>query len=186
LAFQESRSAAYGLFPEQSQLESVLQTLNLAGFENEDLCVLIPAEHPIAERLRDWDYSLPQDLSPDASPECLIGWLWSYGAVVIPELGFFVGSRQYMSAFALPEELFVHSEKGVFGGLGISPSAAARYERRMRDKMSFVFVSCNDVPQSEWARELLIAMGAEEARLLRLENESRPTHDEAGALFNQA
>lgn len=49
LTFQDSRSAAYGFFPSESQLESVLRALNVAGFENEDLCVLIASEHPIAD-----------------------------------------------------------------------------------------------------------------------------------------
>jgi hypothetical protein len=182
LAFQESRSAAYGLFPDQLQLEFILRTLNLAGFENEDLCVLIAAEHPIVERLRDWDYRLQQDLFPDVSPDCLIAWLSSYGAVVIPEIGFFVGSSQYMKALALPEELLRNSEKGVLVGLGLSPSEAARYENRMHDKMSFVFVSCNDVPQSEWARELLSAMGAEEASLSRVENQNQVPPQGTGIL----
>ena len=184
LAFQESRSAAYALFPEQSPLQSVLQTLNLAGFENDDLCVLIPAEHPIARRLRDWDFRLRHELSANDSPECLIAWLATYGAVVIPEIGFFVGSAQYMPALAIPEEMLRNSEKGVFAGLGISVSEAVRYENRMREKASFVFVSCNDVPQSEWARQLLIAMGAEEASLLRSEDGILTAQEQTGVLSN--
>jgi hypothetical protein len=43
----------------------------------------------------------------------------------------------------------------------------------MRDKSSFVFVSCDDLAQSEWARELLSTMGAEEVSLLRQESDSQ-------------
>jgi hypothetical protein len=173
LTFQESRTAAYGFFPDESQLENVLRALNVAGFENEDLCVLIASEHPIAERIRGLDCTKTHDLPTDASPERVIAWLSSYGAVVIPDVGFFVGSRQYMQALALPVELLATSERGVFAGLGISPSVAARYEGRMRDKSSFVFVSCDDLAQSEWARELLSTMGAEEVSLLRQESDSQ-------------
>jgi len=91
-----------------------------------------------------------------------------------------------MPALALPEELFRNSEKGVFAGLGISLPEAVRYESRIREKATFVFVSCDDVPQSEWARELLIAMGAEEANLLRANDQGGPTREETGALINQA
>lgn len=172
MTYQETRSAAYGFFPNDSHLESVLQTLNLAGFENEDLCVLIPAER-LAARLKEMDYKVGHDSNKDASPVCVIAWLSTYGAVVIPDIGFFVGSRQYLQALAIAEEFLKKSEKSVFVGLGISASDAARYESRMHDRASFVFVSCDDVPRSEWARELLSAMGAEEARLLRQDNQSQ-------------
>jgi hypothetical protein len=182
LTFQETRPAAYGFFPNDSHLESVLRALNLAGFENEDLCVLIAPGHPIAERLRVLDYKLRHPSTADASAEYMIAWLSTYGAVVIPEVGFFVGSRQYMEALALPGEFLLNSEKGVFAGLGISPSDATRYESRMRNKASFVFVRCEDVPQSEWARELLSAMGAEEVKLLGQENRSQ-ARAEGNAVF---
>lgn len=184
MKFQDTRSAAYGFFPDDSQLECVLRSLNLAGFENEDLCVLIAAGHPIADRLRDLEYKAPHESTTNASPECVIAWLSTYGAVVIRDVGFFVGSRQYLNALALPEELFRTSEKGIFAGLGISASDAARYESRMRDKASFVFVSCNDVPRSEWARELLSAMGAAEARLLTQEKQSQSQAESKPVLAN--
>ena len=85
---------------------------------------------------------------------------------MIPGVGLFVGSRQYQQALALPEELLVNSERGFFAGLGTSPPIASRYESRMRDQSSFIFVSCEDIAQSEWARELLSTMGAEEVSLL--------------------
>ena len=184
MTFQESRTAAYGFFPDESQLENVLRALNIAGFENEDLCLLIASEHPIAERIRGLDCTKTHDLPRDASPERVIGWLSSYGAVVIPDVGFFVGSRQYMQALALPVELLATSERGVFAGLGISPSVAARYESRMRDKSSFVFVSCDDLAHSEWARELLSTMGAEEVSLLRQESDSQTEQGGTKSLAN--
>jgi hypothetical protein len=184
LTFQDSRSAAYGFFPSESQLESVLRALNAAGFENEDLCVFIASEHPIAERIGDLDHNQIQDLSTDASPERVIAWLSSYGAVVIPEVGLFVGSREYQEALALPGKLLANSERGVFAGLGISPTDAARYESRMRDKSSFVYVSCDDLAQSEWARELLSTMGAEEVSLLRRDGDSPKEQEGAATLLN--
>jgi hypothetical protein len=184
LTFQDSRSAAYGFFPSESQLESVLRALNAAGFENEDLCVFIASEHPIAERIGDLDHNQIQDLPTDASPERVIAWLSSYGAVVIPDVGLFVGAREYQEALALPGKLLANSERGVFAGLGISPTDAARYESRMRDKSSFVYVSCDGLAQSEWARELLSTMGAEEVSLLRRDGDSPKEQEGAATLLN--
>src|SRR5579862_1483527 len=184
LTLQEPRSAAYGFFPDESQLENALRALNVAGFENEALCVLIASEHPIAERIRGLDFNKTHDVPTDASPERVIAWLSSYGAVVIPDVGFFVGSRQYLQALALPEELLTTSERGVFASLGISPSVAAKYEGRMRDKSSFVFVNCDDLAQSEWARELLSTMGAEEVSLLSQESDGQEEQGGTKSLAN--
>ena len=69
-------------------------------------------------------------------------------------------------------------------GLGISPTDVAQYESRMRDKSSVVFVSCDDLAQSEWARELLSTMGAEEVSLLRRDGDSPKEQGEATTLLN--
>ena len=116
MTFQQPHLAAYGFFPDESHLESILRALNLAGFENEDLCVLIASSHPIAERIRDLDHTEVNEFPTDASPERVIAWLASYGAVVIPDVGLLVGSPQYQQALAFPEEVLAHSERGVFTG----------------------------------------------------------------------
>jgi hypothetical protein len=161
----ENRAAAYGFFPLESQLENVFRALNHAGFENTDLCVLLTAEHPIAERVRNCPTQMPRGPIQNAAPERVLGWLSTYGAVLIANVGLFVGSRDCLRVLSLPEDL-LRSEMGVFGALGIPPDEAARYRNRLRNNAAFILVNCEHFAHSEWARELLSTMGAEEASLL--------------------
>lgn len=163
----DNRAAAYGFFPPDSQLENVFRALNHAGFENADLCVLLTSEHPIAERIRNWKAHVPHESFRDAAPERVIAWLATYGAVVISDVGIFVGSSDFLRALALPEELLsADADAGVFGVLGIPQAEAVRYNSRLRENAAFILVSCDHVAHSEWARELLSAMGGEEVSLL--------------------
>lgn len=161
----ENRSAAYGFFPLEAQLENVFRALNHAGFENADLCVLLTADHPIAERVRNCPAQMPHGPIQNAAPERVLAWLSTYGAVLIADVGLFVGSRDCLRVLSLPEDL-LRSETGVFGVLGIPPDEAIRYRNRLRNNAAFILVNCEHFAHSEWARELLSTMGAEEASLL--------------------
>ena len=126
-------------------------------------------------------YSLPSTRLPNESAtaphKCRTGpfrmrrrnessrWLSTYGAVLIADVGLFVGSRDCLRVLSLPEDL-LRSETGVFGVLGIPPDEAIRYRNRLRNNAAFILVNCEHFAHSEWARELLSTMGAEEASLL--------------------
>src|SRR5215469_4719305 len=88
----ENRAAAYGFFPPESQLENVFRALNHAGFENTNLCLLVTADHPIAERVRSSTVQSPRDPVQSVEPEQILAWLSRYGAVLISEMGLFIGS----------------------------------------------------------------------------------------------
>jgi len=161
----ENRAAAYGFFPAESQLENVFRALNHAGFGNGDLCLLLTSGHPIAERVRSSTAQVPREHIQDAAREQVISWLSTYGAVLISNVGLFIGSSDFLGVLSLPENL-LRSEAEMFGLLGIPPDEAARYKSRLRKNAAFILVSCEHVAHSEWARELLSTMGAEEASLL--------------------
>jgi hypothetical protein len=163
----ENRAAAYGFFPPESQLENVFRALNHAGFENTNLCLLVTADHPIAERVRSSTVPSPRDPVQSVEAEQILAWLSRHGAVLISEMGLFIGSSDFLRVLAMPHNLLrSESVSEVFGLLGIGPDEVARYQSRLRDKSAFILVSCEHVAHSEWARELLSTMGAEEANLL--------------------
>ena len=163
----ENRAAAYGFFPPESQLENVVRALNHAGFESTNLCLLLTADHPIAERVRNSRMQAARAPVLGTDPEQILAWLSRYGAVVISEIGLFVGSSDFLHILTLPENLLRPERVSeVFGIFGISPSEAARYRSPLRRNAAFILVSCEHEAHSEWARELLSAMGAEEASLL--------------------
>jgi hypothetical protein len=65
---------------------------------------------------------------------------------------------------------------GPLANLGIPSDAAMRYEARTREDASLVFVRCDGSAQSEWAREILRLLRAEEVCVLgeQLELECDP------------
>ena len=144
-------------------LEEVLASLNSAGFESEDICVFLPPEHPFADGVR----SMRAMASNDSDLLQTVGWLSTFGGLLIPGVGFFLGSPEYLRALACTDSDPQGSAKGaVLVNLGIPKAEAARYEERLRRDASMVFVSCDDAARSEWAREILRRLRAEEVCLL--------------------
>jgi hypothetical protein len=162
---QENKTAAYGIFPVEARLDEVVTSLNSAGFGSVDICVFLSPAHPIADSVR-YLKAASVDLSDEAGFEHTVSWLATFGGVVIPGVGLFVGSREYLHALTRCDWWPEGSQGEALANLGIPAEAAARYEARVRQDASLVFVSCDGSAQSEWAREILRRLRAEEVRLL--------------------
>jgi hypothetical protein len=176
---QENKTAAYGIFPMDIRLDEIVTSLNSAGFECEDICLFLPPSHSIADGVRNMK-AAASDFSAEAGLTRMTSWLSTFGGVVIPGVGFFVGSREYLHALT-KTELAVGEDGGLLTSLGIAHEAAARYEARVRRDASLVFVSCDGPAQSEWAREILRRVRAEGVRLLGEFGGGEPGPEEAGA-----
>lgn len=164
MSAQENKTAAYGIFTMDIRLDEIVTSLNSAGFGCEDICLFLPPSHSIADGVRNMK-AAASDFSAEAGLTRMISWLSTFGGVVIPGVGFFVGSREYLHALTKTEPA-VGGDGGLLTSLGIAHEAAARYEARVRHDASLVFVSCDGSAQSEWAREILRRLRAEEVRLL--------------------
>jgi len=163
---QEIRAAAYAIFPTETRLEDVLTSLNSAGFESEDICVFLSPTHPIADGVRSLN-TTDSNFSAEADIENTISWLSTFGGVVIPGVGCFVGSREYLQALAQTDCRRETSANGAaLTSLGIPRAAAERHQQRLRQDASLVFVSCEGGAKSEWAREILRRLRAEEVCLV--------------------
>ena len=46
-------TAAYGMYPRNVPLEEVVTALNQAGFENQDICMVLSPAHPVATGVSD-------------------------------------------------------------------------------------------------------------------------------------
>ena len=46
-------AAAYGIYSQDVVLTDIVRNLNQAGFENEDICMMLAPTHPIASVVRD-------------------------------------------------------------------------------------------------------------------------------------
>jgi hypothetical protein len=163
----QNKTAAYAIFPVDTHMEDVLRSLNLAGFDNENICLFLTPMHPIAEGLQSMTVASSKDLSEEGRQAGLVSWLSRFGAVVIPGVGFFIGSREFLGALTpRGEQAPVVRNGELLSGLGIPQPDAARYEARIRSDANLIFVSCEGTARSQWAREILWRLRAEEVCLL--------------------
>lgn len=159
-------AAAYGMYSQNAALSDIVRTLNKAGFDKEDICMMLSPTHPIASLVRDANvFNNERDSS--AAIAGIIGWLSEFGAVMIPTVGFFIRSQAFFHALMTSKEdtpLFGNARSLV--GLGFSEREAQRFESDVRQSGTLVYVSCRESAKSLWAREVLHNTGAHEASTL--------------------
>ena len=162
----ESPTAAYGVYRDNTDVAEVVRTLNGASFDNEDICVLLAATHPIADVVRTAS-ALTAQGDDGAATTGWIGWLSQLGAVVIPKVGFFIRSREFFSALVASRNApALCGGARTLVGLGFSEEDAERFEEQMAQAGFMVYVTSPEVARLLWAIELMRATGAEETATL--------------------
>jgi len=163
-----SGTAAYGMYPRNVALPEVVCALNQAGFENEDICMVLSPAHPVATVVRDARI-LDVEREESATSARMIGWFSEFGAVVIPTVGFFIRSQAFFRAL-LMEQNFPAMSRGsrTLLGLGFSEDEAKRLGNQLSDVGALVYVSCQKDGKADSAIELLRRAGAREAAGLRM------------------
>jgi hypothetical protein len=159
-------SAAYGVYSCETELQQVMHTLNQSGFDKRDICMMVSPRHPIATCVREANI-LNAERKVGAVKEGFIGWLFEFGAVVIPTVGFFVRSQAFLHALVTKRDSWLMcGTSGALVGLGFSEREAKRFEHQFRDFGVLVYVACPEVAHAEWAVEVLRRTGATEPALL--------------------
>jgi hypothetical protein len=161
-----NESAAYGMYSRHIALPEIVSTLNRAGFENEDICMILSPAHPIASIVRDARID-SANLQDGAAGANMIGWFSRLGAVVIPTVGFFIRSQAFFQAL-LGEEggAALCGGSKTLAGLGFSNDDASRLGRQLGDVGALVYVACPERARADSAIELLMRSGAKEAASL--------------------
>ena len=158
--------AAYGMYSHDVALKDVVHTLNQAGFENEDICMMLSPTHPIASLVRDASL-FNSERESNAITAQLIGWLSGFGAVLIPTVGFFIKSQAFFHALMVSREgPALCGNARTLVGLGFSDDEADRFESQLRKLGVLVYVSCAESAKTMWACEVLRHTGAREAATL--------------------
>jgi hypothetical protein len=159
-------AAAYGIYPQDVVLTDIVRNLNQAGFENEDICMMLSPTHPIAAIVRDASL-FSTDREDTATSAGMIGWLSAFGAVLIPTVGFFIRSRVFLHALMVAREApALCGNARTLVGLGFSEPEAARFEDQLGRLGVLVYVSCAESAKTLWAREVLRHTGARETATL--------------------
>jgi hypothetical protein len=159
--------AAYGFYSQDVALADIVRNLNQAGFENEDICMMLSPGHPIASIVRDASlFNTEKEAS--AVTAGLIGWLSGFGAVLIPTVGFFIRSQAFFQALMVAREApALCGNARTLIGLGFSEDDAGRFEDQIGQLGVLVYVSCSETAKTLWAREVLRHTGAHEAATLQ-------------------
>jgi len=167
-------TAAYGMYAQDVALNDVVHTLNQAGFNNEDICMMLSPTHPIASLVRDASL-FNSECEASSVTAGLIGWLSEFGAVMIPTVGFFIRSQAFFHALMVARDTpALCGNSRTLVGLGFSEDEADRFESQLRQLGVLVYVSCSENAKTMWACEVLRHTGAHEAATLR----ERMTFDE--------
>ena len=161
-----SAAAAYGLYSHDVALSDIVRNLNQAGFENEDICMMLSPAHPIASIVREASL-FNTEKETNAVTAGLIGWLSEFGAVLIPTAGFFIRSQAFFHALMTARDApALCGNARTLVGLGFSREEAERFEDALGDLGVLVYVSCAEGAKTLWAREVLRHTGAHEAATL--------------------
>jgi hypothetical protein len=162
-----SPTAAYGIYPMEASIHEIIADLQEAGCPPEDMCLLMAPSHPVAHSVRDAKFS-PMALHSDSVASQLLQWLSRLGAVIIPGVAFFVGSRMFLRAVLAPCPATSGSASAErLVELGLPPDEANRYAHRLNRDGIIVFVCCSDEAQSHWISEVLRRTGADEVCCLQ-------------------
>jgi len=162
LVMPATQSAAYGMYPQNAVLPEIMGRLRNAGFEKQDICMVLSPSHPMASVVRDAKF-------PSAEPSQsarMIAWFSQFGAVVIPAVGFFIRSQAFLRALMMEQNPTLGGGSRMLAGLGFSADEALRLHRALQDAGALVYVSCPESEKAKWALELLRSMGAREVASL--------------------
>jgi hypothetical protein len=158
--------AAYGVYSQEVALADVIHTLNQAGFDNEEICMMFSPSHPIASVVREANL-FSSEREDSAVAAGMIGWLSAFGAVFIPTVGFFIRSRAFLHAvMAAKEAPTLCGDAQTLLGLGFSEIDAKKYESQIRCTGVLVYISCGETAKTFWAQEVLRHTGARETATL--------------------
>lgn len=161
-----TRTAAYGMYSRYVALPDVVSTLNRAGFDKEDICMVLSPAHPDAAIFHDpvSETASGRDCSTTART---IRWFSEFGAVIIPTIGVFIRSQDFFRALLTNQSSSSLSRGSrTLMELGFSHDDAKRLGMRLSDVGALVYVSCPERARASGAIELLRRTGAQEAASL--------------------
>jgi hypothetical protein len=157
--------AAYGIYPKDVALQAVMQTLKLSGFERENICMMVSPRHPIAKIVRDANI-LSAEREQNSMTAGLMTWLFEFGAVMIPTVGFFIRSQAFLHALVKRDSSPFCGNSPALMGLGFSELDARRFEKELHELGALVFVACAEGDSAARAVEVLRRTGARNPAML--------------------
>lgn len=160
-------TAAFGIYPTYAGVESGVQSLQAAGFRNEDISVLFAENVGSKDFAHEKGTKAPEGATTGAGAGAVIGGalgvLAGIGALAIPGLGPFIAAGPIMAGLAgMGVGGAVGGIAGALIGLGMPEYEAKRYEGRVKNGGILLSVHCDDSKWTSRAKEILERTGAED------------------------
>jgi hypothetical protein len=164
----ESTRAAYGVYAEDVPVSDVVNALNNAGFDKNNICLMLARTHPIAAIVRQASIR-NADREASAVAAEAIEWLSEFGAVVIRTFGFFIRSQMFLRTLVTSREApALCGNFETLMDLGFSQQDAWRLEEGLCEAGVLVYVACAESATATCAKETLQRIGARETAELDL------------------
>src|SRR6476620_2987720 len=160
-------TAVFGIYRDETGVESAVDALKTAGFRNTDISVLFPENQGTKEFAHEKNTKAPEGAATGAGAGAVVGgglgWLAGIGALAIPGLGPLIAAGPIMAALAgAGVGGAVGGLTGALVGMGIPEYEAKRYEGRVKDGGILLSIHSDDSKWTKKAKEILERTGAQD------------------------
>lgn len=160
-----SNRTVMGIIESRTLAESIVTSLQSAGFSNQRISVLFPDQRGTADFAHERHTKAPEGAAAGAAGGGFvggtIGLLAGIGALAIPGLGPFIAAGPLMAALSgAAAGAAVGGVGGALVGLGVPEVEAKKYEGKVRGGNILLAVHVEDREQEKRAEELLKRGGA--------------------------
>src|SRR4249919_1895751 len=160
-------TATFGLYADRIQVEDGVNALVSAGFRQEDISVLFPANEGTKDFAHEKNTKAPEGAATGVGAGGAIGGtlglLVGIGALAIPGVGPLIAAGPIMGALAgLGVGGTVGGIVGALVGMGIPEYEAKRYEGRVKNGGILLSVHCDDSVWTKKAKQILEETGAQD------------------------
>jgi hypothetical protein len=160
-------TAVFGIYKHRLDAEEAVDRIAAAGFEYNDISVLLPDAQSSKEFAHEKNTKAPEGTATGATAGGVVGGtlglLAGIGALAIPGLGPFIAAGPIVGALAgAGAGGAVGGIIGALVGMGIPEYEAKRYEGRIREGGILLSVHCDSSDWVKRAKEVLEHTGAQE------------------------
>lgn len=158
-------TAVFGIYPDETSVDSAVDILRAEGFRNTDISVLFPDNRGTKEFAHEKQTKAPEGTAAGGTTGMLaggaLGWLAGIGAIAIPGVGPFIAAGPIVAALAgAGAGGALGGIIGALVGLGIPEYEAKRYEGLIREGGILLSVHADNSDWVKHAKEVLHRTGA--------------------------
>ncbi len=152
--------AVFGIATTYAQAETIVDSLKIAGFSNNDISVLLPDKEGTRDFAHEKNTKAPEGAAAGAGTGGVVGgvlgWLVGIGSLAIPGVGPFVAAGPIMAALSgAAVGSAVGGLTGALVGLGIPEFEAKRYEGKLKEGNILISVHSEDSKETDRAEQIL-------------------------------